>query len=555
MLAINSNYNQKTSFTGLTTYLQKTVFSPADVKKLAEKVCKNNFVGNLPQEWIEKIPKQQRPQTIKEVFEGFRNFAHLVDTNPQVALTNLETTLKNAKILSVDKSIKLKFEGSGTYGRVYRLDGLENQKTGEQYVIKMYNENGNHAQANGIFAELNRGGLYWPKAAGNNTQMVRTFFGDLESGFAVNKFIDDSLETPKRIIPSKLVGLESYDDLPKQNLLNNLYSLNVINGHVVDHGCLRVVCPELTNSKDARYVIKKIFLTPKDTAFDKWIEFLSNPAYKNDTNVKVALVEALEYLQPSDRTKGFEELLKRFSKNQHIRKYLAKNIKFIQDEDFTQCYSKLWKISETPQKIELLENIGKLPEKLQRQYLTQASREKELIFQVVNKFDSLPQDELIPLFNSSIRTSDDESKIKLFQKLFLLPKEMRLEYAKQILQNIENANSLGEIEQKTHILGLNDSQDYKKACEFLITDAKDTTKIFIINKILKKLEFENYLETVKLLAKDSSESIKFKLAPILKEIVQNKKIKKEDLDFIYRELSKNTDNQRYLDYLQEVFRH
>ncbi|HNW26520.1 MAG TPA: hypothetical protein PKI94_07010 [Candidatus Gastranaerophilaceae bacterium] len=555
MPSINSNYDKKISFTGLTSYLRKTVFPCDDVKKLATDIFDNSFAGNLPSEWIEKIPKNQRTQTIKDVFQGFREFVQLINEKSETALSQLEKTLKGAGILSYDKSINLKFEGSGSYGRVYRLEGLENQKTGEQYVIKLYNKAQKNAQNNGIFAELNRGGLYWPEALGKKTQMVKTFFADLESGFVVNKFIDDSLASPKNIVPSKLLGLESYDDHPKQNVLNNLYSLNVINGYVIDQGCLRAVCPEIINSKDARYVIKKIFFTPKNKAYEKWLELLNNPAYKHNSSVKVALIEAMEYLQPGDRTKCFNEILERFNKDQKLKHYLTKNIKFIQDEDFAPCFAKLWSQSEPVEKNELIKNIDRLPQKMQKNYISEAIKEKTLIPEVVEKFDNLPKEELADLFNSAIKESDDESKIKLFEKLFLLPEELRLEYAKKILQNIENMNILGKVEEKTYLLRLNGSQDYKKAYEFLITDAKDTTKVFIISKVLKNLDFEDYVKAVKLLAKDSSEAVKFKLAPTLEKIIENKSAKREDLDFIYQELAKNTNNQNYLDYIKEVFQH
>lgn len=554
MLIINSNYNQKTNFTGLTSYFQKTIFSPGDVKKLTTEIFKNSFVGNLPSEWIEKIPKQQRAQTIKEVFHGFRKFVQLINEEPATALSHLEKTLKTAGILPVDKGIKLKFEGAGAYGKVYRLEGLENKKTSEQYVIKIYNQKGNNAKNNGILPELNRGGFYWPKAAGRNTQMVKTFFGDLESGFAVNKFIDDSVKCPKKIIPSKLVGLESYDDLPKQDLSNGLYSLNVINRYVVDHGCLRITCPEIINSKEAKYVMKKVFSAPRDKAFDEWLKLLNNPAYKHNSNVRIALIEALEYLQPTDIAKGFNEVLERFNKSQQVKHYLAKNIKFIQDKDFNLCFAKLWGQSDLPEKIELIKNIDRLPPKVQNHYISEALKEKMPFSGLADKFDNLTVEERIPFYNSAINASDDKNKVELFEKLFLLPKELRLKYAKKILQNLKGTDNLSKIEEKSFLLGLNSLQDYKKVYEYLITDARDTTKLFIINKILKKLSFEDYVQAFKALAKDSSEAIKFKLAPFFEETAQNKKINKEDLNFIYNELIKNTNNQNYLEYTKKSFK-
>lgn len=552
MLAINSNNNQKTSFCGLTRYLQKTVFSCEDVKKLAKEVFHNSFAGNLPSEWIEKIPRNQRGQTIQEVFQGFRKFINLLNEKPEIALSELEVTLKKAGILSAEKNLDLKFEGSGTYGKVYLLDGLENEKTGEKYVIKIFGSRGEHAKANGVFAELNRGGLYWPKAAGKNTQMVKTFFGDLESGFVVNKFIDYSIPEPKKIIPSKLLGLESYDDEPKFNVLHNIYSENKINGYVVDQGCLRVECPEITTSKDARYVLKKIFFTPKDKISQKWFEFLNSPSYKNNASVRVALIEAIEYLPPEDRAGSFNNILEKFSKDKNVRYNLAKNIKFIQDSDFADCFQSLWKKSEALEKSELIKNIDILPQNIQNRYIVKALEEKALINQVIERFEKLPQEELIPLFNLAIKTSNDEGKISLFQKMFLLPAEKRLELTKGILQGLEDENKLKFIEQKSFLLGLNNVQDYKKAYEYLITDAGNITKIFIINNILKHLKNDDYLEAFKSLAKNSDETVKFKLAPLFKELINEKTIKKEDAEFIYNEMSKNTFKQSYLDYLKEI---
>ncbi|MCK7485968.1 MAG: hypothetical protein MZU97_10765 [Bacillus subtilis] len=67
--------------------------------------------------------------------------------------------------------------------------------------------------------------------------MARNYFSDIESGYMFNKYIDDSVEPPKKIYNLDAFGLKDADSDAAA------YGHNKINGYNIDYGGFNLYIP------------------------------------------------------------------------------------------------------------------------------------------------------------------------------------------------------------------------------------------------------------------------------------------------------------------------
>ncbi len=147
---INSRKNTSPSFQGLNRYLSKN-FVEAGISKISGKVVTNEeatleilekfpksrgFVGNLPPEWIDKIPKGKRKETVQQIQDLFAALAENI-YSPMYTAFNKDESFVTDFLNKLQNILKLKsdivFIKEGSVGKAFKLEVGD-----KQYVFKAF---------------------------------------------------------------------------------------------------------------------------------------------------------------------------------------------------------------------------------------------------------------------------------------------------------------------------------------------------------------------------------------------------------------------------------
>lgn len=275
------------NFKGLTRVLSKKAYNtPHEIKaQMLKYPSSGGVVGNLPAEWIEKIPKEERSIKIKKLCFDFKTAIkdfRKVHSRKELA-ARLHDALHQAGLINEGDDLTLYFLDEGTFGSGYLLKNVLNDK----YMIKIFHKEDFLNKANGNYTELNRA-AYWKKNAGKNNQRVQSYFGDMDAGYMINKFISrDTPEFKKEAVKEEIYGLIDCE--------NNMMD-NYIKGYQVDYGNLYINSPILSQNKTARYVYKKLANCPKEDQLLELDKFLNMKKFNKNPDIKLGLIASLELL-------------------------------------------------------------------------------------------------------------------------------------------------------------------------------------------------------------------------------------------------------------------
>lgn len=333
---------------GLSRTLGKKAYHTAEAIKeeLISHPKSKGIVGNLPAEWIEKIPKQGREAKIKELYADLKKIIKdfRLHGNKQKTSEKLSIAFQKAGVIKDNEKISMKYLNYGLFGEGYQLQGVSDG----QYMLKYFKLNdylGSISHAHGNYTESNRG-AYWQKNAGTKTQRVRYYFGDVDAGYMVNKFI--GYKTPEykgRVVPEKIYGLinEEFD------------GTNTIKGHEYDYGGLAINSHILSQNKTARYVYKKLYYKPENQRLHEFTKFLGMKKYRNNKDIKWGLVSSIGLLPKKDRSKCVGELLQN-SDNQ-LKKVIARLLYHLPAEEKHWLFIRLFKGADEELKKILADNV------------------------------------------------------------------------------------------------------------------------------------------------------------------------------------------------------
>jgi len=391
------------NFEGLTKSLGKRAFPDEDsiIAEIEKYPNPNGIVGNLPAEWIEKIPKEERKDKIKNLYASFgqilsdlRIKGQFKKENIEEASNQLNKSLHNAGILTGDQKIVLKKLGPGKFGTAYLLnENFDKDKKYNKYVIKLFHNIQAENHYHGNYIESNRA-MYWLKNAGKQTQRARLYFADLKNGFMVSQYIDEFIEKPKKKAFPKLLGIFAFDD----NISNK------IGEYYVEYGGMGIVNPILTNNKIARRINKMIFYTPENKRTDLW-----NKLYKDNSNnddILASLALAITYLPEKEQETCFEKLSQRESNL--VKEALAYSMKILPDNSLLKYFEQFSQNITNPVKVALIDHLKRIPANERSDY-----------------------------FKLFAENADNSVKIALIRKLRLLPEKERSGYFKLFAENAD----------------------------------------------------------------------------------------------------------------------
>ena len=257
------------SFGGVTKQMKKRIYIDGQKDIQSEVVDKHKgkslMVGQLPPFMINKLPKENRKECIKEIYDAFDKITEELRNFDETQVTTIEEIRKRRKNSTkelfenvmrkygfVNKwdDVDIQYLGKGGKGAGYKLVGLRDPFNEDEYVIKVYHQitgkNWHYFKSHGAYAEINSA-AYWMENAGYETQRGKFFFGNLDTGYMFLKYVDEDVRLPKKNLNPYHYGLKCTDE-------NIYHKHNVCKGYSFDWGGVRVINRTKNGSKTSRYV-------------------------------------------------------------------------------------------------------------------------------------------------------------------------------------------------------------------------------------------------------------------------------------------------------------
>ena len=311
VLAINNDSSPK--FGGLTKALKNKIYldGQKDIEKmLLKKPNTYPGVGQLPNFIFKKLPAENRREAIREILGVFDKIANTIrDYSPQgdgwimdrslryrpIEVNKLlEDILRKYNIITKWDDIDIKYIDQGGKGKVFKLDGLRDPDTEDEYVIKVFHQlkgkEWHPFKSHGCYAEINNG-MYWREHEGHDTHRGKFFFANLGSGYIVSKFLDEDVTLPKRVVPEYNYGIKCTDE-EKDGPINGY---NRIKGYNYDYGGMRVVNRLKNGNKVARKTLKKIKSLDTNEKLSYWNDIYSN--YRSTGSELAGIALGIKYME------------------------------------------------------------------------------------------------------------------------------------------------------------------------------------------------------------------------------------------------------------------
>ncbi len=318
------NVQQRPYFTGITKKLSKNIFvdGKKDICALLDKTNpKNTYAGELPPVIFYDLPAEKRPESIREVYsildetaDMIRNFKasitgprdEYVNHRPQAAVEKLKNVFVKYGILKEPDNFDIKYLGAGEYKKAFKLEGVKDKKTGEELCLKVFHlvdktPEWHKYKTHGNYAEINTS-IYWKKQKGMETQRGKFYWGDINHGYFVDKFVDKGIKQPKVIVNEYNEGLKLTDEVQGDVGHNKLY------GYSIDPGGVRVVNRIKNGSKIAKKILKDIKNTPYQYRQQEWYKIKELENYGDKAQKEAGLAICIKELPNKDHF--VEECLK-----------------------------------------------------------------------------------------------------------------------------------------------------------------------------------------------------------------------------------------------------
>lgn len=346
------------SFKGLTKCLKNKIYldGQKDIELILKKKANTKpIVGQLPNFIFKKLPKEGKRDAILDILGVFDKVSNTIREyvpegdafifkpslrhRPESVNKLLTEVFRKYGILGRwDDDIDIQYIDQGGKGKVFKLEGLRDPDTEDEFVIKVFHQikgkNWHPFKSHGCYAELNNG-IYWKNHEGHDTHRGKFFFGSLGSGYMVSKFLDEDVPIPKRIVPEYKYGVKCTDE-EKEGPINGY---NRIKGYNYDYGGMRVVNRIKNSNKVARQTLEKFREMKPENRSGFW-ELCFQERYKS-LNRTVGLALAIKYLD--DRNFYIDRCLR--LENPKINQALAYVLKYLPHEDAVKYFEYLFKFS------------------------------------------------------------------------------------------------------------------------------------------------------------------------------------------------------------------
>lgn len=433
-----NNYSKNTNFKGITKKLSHHMFidGKKDIVELLNRTHpKNTKVGELPPILFNALPTQNRPQQIKHIMDTFAEVSEEImsfkpnlsaprserqNRRPDTTVQKLKQIFIDLKLLKEDDPFDLIYLGEGNYKKAYKLEGVKDPKNGDELCLKVFHlvdktPEWHKYKTHGNFAELNTS-AYWKTHEGMYTQRNKFYFGDVEHGYFVDRFIDSSVTKPKNIIDEHTYGIKLTDEV------NDDAGHNRIHGYSIDPGGPRVVNRVKNESKTARMIFDDIEATPKKYRMHKWYQTLADKTL-DKRQKEAGLAISIKHMQ--HRSPLVEECLK--FNNPFADVGLAYVLKYLKQHNADKYFTTLMKRNDPTTQTVLLNEIPLL------------ARRKIKIDDLDVPKGEINQERLAHFYKIAQKHVRPEIEQHLASYIHLLPREMMIPEAEKLIsrQNYE----------------------------------------------------------------------------------------------------------------------
>ncbi len=407
------------SFCGMTKAFKRKVYidGKKDILELIHKrkPSQNTLVGQLPQGIFDtlknNVSKKELTPSIKEIMNTFGEIACLLRHRNDTVNANkkLQDIALKFKLAADAKDINLEYIGRGDYGKVYKINGLQDHRTNDDLILKVHHKvdkgpDWHRYKSHGCFAEINTA-EYWSNLWKQDTQRGKFYFADIDNGFMVDNFIDQTTPKYKKYVNEYTAGLKLTDE---ELAFPNGH--NKINGFSIDWGGVRVVNRVKNESKTARKVLSIMKQTLREQREIKWFELLDSKKF-DDVQKKAGLALSIKHL-PDNKKEFYIEKCLGFNKP-FVDQALSYVLKYLPHEHALKYYETLMKRNNEVTQTILMNEIPLLA----RKPLPEAYDDLDI-----------PKDQIMPekikeFYDISKRLAADTTREHLASYVHLLPEE------------------------------------------------------------------------------------------------------------------------------------
>ena len=466
---IKSNTTPSISFLGLTRTIGKKIFETYEelIDLVESKPNANGNIGNLPKEWIDKIPEDKRRESILYLYGTFnalslslRHSCKDLDKESKCLTEAFQTVgiLKEGETATIDANKSL----YGGFGRIFSLKLSNNPDM--IYAIKLFHSAGesnvDQENENGNVIEMNRG-MYFRKNIDKTSELIKDhgkksnrpkfFFANALNGYMVTQYINVSLPNGNTVDLNDY-GLIAKDDDREDN--------KSIKGYFYEYGGLKSVSI-LTNNKTARWAYHQIKKTPADQRAARWNEIYENDKVPNKQDILIGLAIAVQLLpDQSNQDELFKKILVKnnsdlakkainesFTKHSSLKglsvieeplsesqiEDLLFNVEDFQPKERLDLFKKVLKMGNKEHLYQILFLLNMLPEEDRLTICLEIIKVCPALSRaVVNQMELIPQKDHLELFLNLIINNDSKYQSLLLDKIDLLTPGQKQEWLNAI---------------------------------------------------------------------------------------------------------------------------
>lgn len=485
------------SFSGLTKKMKKHTYidGQRDIKKIIdERGDKNLIVGQLPPFMIEKLPKENRKEAIMDIYNTFSEITEelryfddeKVDLSKAGAIDEItkrrckstaekfENVMRKYNFVGKWDDCDIEYLGKGGKGAAYKLVGLRDfsDKNEDEFVIKVFHvvegRNWQYSKSHGCYAEINSA-QYWINNVGTDTNRGKFFWGDMRSGYMINKFVDEDVRLPKRTIDPYEFGLKCTDeDAAKKH--------NVCKGYSYDWGGVRVVNRLKNGDKYARTVLNDIKNTPEGYRSLKWEKIMSKKDGNSDSR-QAGLAMSIKYMD--NKTHYFDRCLA--LNKPKVNQGLAYALKYLPYNEAVKYFEKLVQTDDSITQVILFNEIPLLAMRHRDDNLKDdlQTRRSEILctrvkayYDIAEKYAKpdtiehlasflhlLPKENFKPYYRRLARIQNDDLHDRMIYKFSNVDRENHFFVLKQLSRNVRNEKLKQQV--REHFCYVNEEQREK----------------------------------------------------------------------------------------------